>query len=284
MGGLSRLDRKNLRPCSLCSHMFSKEKTQCPSCRHMNHDEIRPEKGKDNTVLLTKIVARPRVNRQSTGPWDVNWGKSKNEFGDMIEGIVPTSVSLIGGAPGAGKSTLCLQMAGALALHANREVLYIAGEEGEDDIDERAKRLMIPDEIRGLIRVCPMGADIDLRRVLEDWDPVGTFVDSLPTIMPDPSDAVEFATTLKLWSTKNRMITMIVDHVTKEEDFAGQMALQHAVDGTFLFTVDPYDEIRSLKTVKNRNGPSGIVTLLAMTDKGLMLHIDEDEDDEDEDE
>ena len=281
MGSLSRLDKKNLRECRMCNWSFSKDKTQCPKCRAMNIDEIvHYDPAKDNTVLLTDSKDREPTPRISTGPWDINWGKSKNAKGQFQMGIARSSVSLIGGAPGAGKSTLCLQLASGIAQADKREVLYIAGEEGEDDIDDRAKRLGITFEVRKLIRVCPMGKEINLNAVLEGRMPAAIFVDSLPTIMPDPGEAVDFATKLKHWSTIKKVPTIIVDHVTKEEDFAGQMALQHAVDGTFLFTVDD-DEVRIFKTIKNRNGPSGVTTLLAMTETGLELYIDDDDDEDD---
>ncbi len=280
MGSLSRLERKSNRNCSLCGHSFSKDKTQCPSCKKLNV-EIAPDMSTDGTVLLTETKALT-VARIQTGCWDTNWG-SHREGKTTVGGIVDTSVSLLGGAPGAGKSTLAMQMAAAIAKLKKREVLYICGEESEGEIRARAERLNIGLDIQKLFRIVPMGIECNLSFILDKRQPCATFIDSLPGVMPDPSDAVEFAWKLKSWSVANHMPSVIIDHVTKEEEFAGMMALQHAVDGTFIFTV--YDDgVRELKTVKNRNGPSGIVTTLDMTEEGLVYRSPDDDDDEDDDE
>ncbi len=278
MGTVSRLERKNLRPCYMCETLFSKSLSQCPACLQMNI-EVEMTGDGDGTILLTD-AKEVDVQRISTGCWDEVWGSHK--VGKVVyKGLVDTSVTLLGGAPGAGKSTLSLQMAAAIAKATKREILYIAGEESAGEIRARANRLGIAKTCQNLFRLVPMGTNtVNLDAILEQRKPAAVFLDSIPTIMPDPADAVEKVTILKHFAINNHSPIVIVDHVTKEEEFAGLMSLQHAVDTAVLFTVHE-DGVRQIKATKNRNGPTGIVVDLNMTEEGLTYRDpSEDEDDE----
>jgi len=113
-----------------------------------------------------------------------------------------------------------------------------------------------------------MGVTVDLASVILNRTPVAIVLDSLSKACPDPDEAVQFAKRLKEFCTAIDAAVILIDHVTKEEDFAGLMALQHEVDSTLLFTVYE-DEVRELKTVKNRNGPT-MKMLFNMTERGLI--------------
>jgi DNA repair protein RadA/Sms len=275
-----KIKKETLQSCRRCNAEFDKVKMQCPSCSFWNTDvTTNPED--DKTVLLSDTDGAV-ITRVSTGPWDPCWGFHVDDFGKRFEGTVTTSVTLVGGVPGAGKSTLALQMAAIIAGITKREVLYISAEESNAEIRSRAKRLKLSNQ--NLVRLIPIGVSVELGSIMMHRKPVALIADSLPKICPDPDEAVTFCEKLKGYAIELECPVIIIDHVTKEEELAGLMKLQHAVDTTLLFTVYP-DEVRELKTVKNRNGPSGVRVLLNMTEQGLMLRDpseDEEEDDDDE--
>lgn len=273
--------KKKTRPCERCDAPVEIDKTQCPSCYHNNVARTY-NPGDDGTVLLSDASITP-AERIATGDWDACWGYHIVD-GKQIYGIVTCSVTLLGGAPGAGKSTLALALADRIAEKSKRPVLYISGEEDDGQIRSRALRMKVKNQ--NLIRLVPIGRAQNMNAILEYYEPAAIIVDSIPTVTPDMAEAVEFASTIKEWSSKLKAPAILIDHVTKEEEFAGLQALQHVVDTTLLFTVYE-DEVRELRTVKNRNGPSGIRVFFDMTEHGLELNIDDREEnaeDSDEDE
>ncbi len=270
--------KESIQTCSRCNSDFPIGLTKCTTCGFWNIPvPVNPDD--DKTVLLSDAEGAT-VNRMSTGPWDPCWGFHFDDKGTQFTGTVTTSVSLIGGVPGAGKSTLALQMADIIAGKTKREVLYISAEESTAEVRSRAKRLKLQN--LNLIRMIPIGVQAELGGIMIHRKPVALIADSLPKIAPDQAEAVLFCEKLKGYAIELECMVFIIDHVTKEEEFAGLMALQHAVDTTTLFTVYE-DQVRELKTVKNRNGPSGVKVFLNMTENGLVLRDpSEDEDEEDE--
>jgi len=269
--------RKEQNTCQRCQYKFPLSRTQCPSCGYWNIEQAF-DTSKDGTVLLSDAEVVP-VKRLVTGPWDPCWGAEVETDGEHVHGIVQSSVTLLGGAPGAGKSTLSLQLADSIAGLTGKEVLYISAEEANAQIRSRADRLKLKNT--RLIRLRPIGAGGDIGDIMTHRKPVAIIADSLPKICPDMADAVIFAERIKDYTIALNAPAIIIDHVTKEEEFAGLQALQHAVDTTLLFTVYP-DEVRELRTVKNRNGPSGIRTHFTMEEAGLQVFsLDADDEDED---
>ncbi len=267
--------------CHSCSFSFPVNRSQCPSCLCFNFStRIVTDTENDNTILLSD-VDETRLVRVSTGPWDPCWGEDRDAKGKVIAaGAVNTSVTLVGGVPGAGKSTLSLQFAEHILSTTKGEVLYVGEEECKEEIRARAKRLKLKHMNR--IRLIPMGVDADLGLIIANRKPKAMIYDSLSTIIPDPEEAVEFCKRLKTYSVQLHAPAILIDHVTKDEEFAGFMTKQHAVDTTLMFTVHE-DQVREIKTVKNRNGPSGISVFLNMTEHGLVLRDPSEDDDEDED-
>lgn len=270
---------KKVQTCRRCSTAFSSDRTQCPSCLLWNIG-VSVTGDNDGTILLSDAETDV-VRRISTGPWDACFGFHVDDDGKMHTGMVTTSVTLLGGAPGAGKSTLSLQMADSIAGATRREVLYISAEESNAEIRSRAKRLELTHQ--KLVRLIPIGVSVELGGIMLHRKPAALIVDSLPKVAPDTDEAVRFCEKLKGYAIELECPVVVIDHVTKEEEFAGLMALQHAVDTTLLFTVWP-NEVRELKTVKNRNGPSGESVLLDMGRRGLEASGFDPDDEEDEDE
>ncbi len=265
------------RPCERCAAPFPSAASQCTSCGAW-HDPIAfgaPHAASLDQTILLSDVTEDEIERYVAGPWDYCFGG----------GIVKTSVNLIGGAPGAGKSTLALQIADELPAHVEKgEVLYVGAEETVKEIKARAKRLNLKRMDR--IRLLPIGALSQLATIMTTMKPIAVFLDSLPGFVSDPEEGVELCTNLKGYAIDLNAPMIVVDHINKDEDFAGLMKLQHAVDGTFtLFPVETGASMRIFETVKNRNGPNARSSFFEMSETGLVhtannCDVKEDEDDD----
>ena len=270
---LAKRNKLPTRPCRLCDTVFLASQSQCPSCGAFHVPESswgKPANGADGTTalvtdatLLLSEVPETELERIQTGPWDHCFGG----------GLARTSVNLIGGAPGAGKSTLSLQIsdkiAGKLVPEQGRavEILYIGAEESAAEIKARAVRLNLENLAR--IRLLPMGAIQNISDVMLSRRPRAVILDSLPGFVSDPEEAVEMCTRLKGYAVELNAPMIVIDHITKADDFAGLMTLQHAVDG--LFTLYPDDSgLRTFSTVKNRFGPAQVEVFFLMTPTGLV--------------
>jgi len=205
-----------------------------------------------------------------TGPWDICFGG----------GIVTTSVTLIGGEPGAGKSTMSLQLSNEIARITNREIIYVGAEESAEEIKHRAMRLELTH--MHLIRVHPMGSNADLGAILLNRKPSAVILDSLPGLVSDPEMAVELCGRFKDYAVELNCPIIVIDHVTKDNEFAGFKALEHKVDTTIAFNVDD-GGLRYLTTIKNRFGPAHVSVMMKMTEKGLFLGKHTEDNDEDND-
>lgn len=277
------MSRPDFEPCRLCETVFDARRARCPHCqtyRGLADTATVLPNGRelvDETVLLSEVTDSP-IERIYSGPWDKAFGG----------GIVRTSVTLLGGAPGAGKSTMSLQIANNIAdspiykgIH-DREVLYVGAEEIAHEIKFRAQRLQLPNISR--IRVLPMGSISSLGDVMMSRKPLAVMLDSLPGFTEDPIEAVKLCKALKPYAGDLLCPIIVIDHINKDGGFAGFIKLEHGVDTTLLLEVDEGDGIRSLSARKNRFGPTvDSEVLLRMTAQGLVL-FDEDDAEEYEDE
>ena len=270
----SEKKRVALQTCKRCEYRYPDSRSQCPSCGQFNFPGISTKGEEDTTILLSNVARKPQgLDRLQTGPWDHTFGGGDTRVIDgathvTMTGIATTSTILLGGTPGAGKSTLCLQLAAAIAGPYG-EVLYIGTEETEEQILDRADRLGIGNTDK--IRLFPMGSSADLGSVLTNRAPKAIMVDSLPGLIQDTDLAVEFCKRMKEYCAKIKAPAIIIDHVNKEGDFAGLMALQHEVDT--LMVMRCIDKVtRELSPIKNRFGPTDRSVLLDMTAQGLVAY------------
>lgn len=265
-----------------CTVKFPHYDLLCPKCAQwqpvnlsLEHEQTETIKGieADGTVLLSN-AEEADYHRLKTGPWDLCFGG----------GIVDTAVVLIGGEPGAGKSTLASQIADRVIATTKREILYVASEEGVSDIKPRMRRIGVTN-MQG-IRVVPLGVTVDLIEVIRVRKPAAVIVDSLQGWTMDLNEQVEICKALKPISVEFHCPIIVISQVTKEEGIAGMMALQHAVDSTHQFLL--HDGIRELSTIKNRFGraDTSVSVFFDMTgEKGLVecedpFTVDEEEDNE----
>jgi DNA repair protein RadA/Sms len=251
------------RLCIHCGQKFAKDKSRCPSCKQWNIE--RAYNAKDDGTMLLSEADDKTVTLIQTGPWDPCFGRRILENGDEQFGIPQSSVTLVGGKAGAGKSTLALQFCESICNQSNGETLIVSVEEAAAQVKERGKRL----KLKHMNRIRLVRGDVELSDILMRRKPTAIIVDSLPKLCPDMAAAVEFCKRLKAHIEELCIPAIVIDHINKEEEFAGLEALQHEVDATLIFTVYP-DEVRELRSMKNRNAPSGVRVFFDMTDSGLV--------------
>ncbi len=188
-------------------------------------------------------------------------------------GLVPGSMVLIGGDPGIGKSTLILQLLGALARDG-RQVLYVTGEESARQVSMRAQRLGIgSDDILLATETC-VESIIEMAKELS---PALLAVDSIQTMFteevnsaPGSVTQVRESTALLVNLAKSTDIpVLLVGHVTKEGSIAGPRVLEHMVDTVLYFEGDRGQPFRILRTVKNRFGSTNEIGVFEMKETGL---------------
>jgi DNA repair protein RadA/Sms len=189
-------------------------------------------------------------------------------------GIVPGSLTLVGGPPGAGKSTLLLQIAARLA--AQGEVIYVCGEESAAQVKLRAERVLPFDGDVGLF-VYP---ETNLRAVLDRLErrpPLAMVVDSIQTVWLPESEAYagsvaqirDGTQALMEYAKRTGCACFIVGHVTKDGAIAGPRLLEHLVDTVLYFEGETNGEHRILRAYKNRFGSIDEICVFAMHDAGL---------------
>jgi DNA repair protein RadA/Sms len=187
-------------------------------------------------------------------------------------GLVPGSVTLIGGEPGIGKSTLLLQCAAALAKA--QPVLYATGEESVRQVAERARRLAVDAGSLTLV------AETALERILAYAAEAGArilVIDSIQTMSVADVDAAPGAVTQLRESTaalvrhakSTGTSVLLIGHVTREGVIAGPRVLEHMVDTVLYFESDSGSRFRVIRAVKNRFGAVNEIGVFAMEERGL---------------
>ncbi len=261
---------KSVFVCSECGANALKWMGLCPSCGEAGTmTEQAAERGSRapgpaaSPVPLAEVEAR-EAERLPTGLAELD-----RVLGG---GLVAGQVTLIGGDPGIGKSTLLLQALAALA--GGRRVLYVSGEESAEQVALRARRLGV-----GAAEVALL-AEIQLERVLgalQAARPEIAVVDSIQTLWSETLQSApgsvaqvrECAAQLTRFAKKAGAALFIVGHVTKEGAIAGPRVLEHIVDTVLYFEGDPHSAFRLVRAVKNRFGAVNELGVFAMTDGGL---------------
>jgi len=266
---------KTVFVCQNCGVESPKWIGRCPSCKEWNtyHEEIiaaaSPRESiyasgreKRKPELLDEIKSDEH-HRQKTGVPEL----------DRIlgGGMVPGSLILLGGEPGVGKSTLALQL--ALALN-EKCVLYVSGEESEEQISLRAKRLKKSNPL------CYIYSETDLENILVQADnlkPGLIIIDSIQTIHTgilessagSVSQVRECAAQLLKFSKITGVPVFLIGHITKDGTLAGPKVLEHIVDIVLYFEGDNNYVYRLLRSVKNRFGSTSELAIFEMVESGL---------------
>jgi DNA repair protein RadA/Sms len=258
--------------CSECGAETLKWQGQCPQCSRWNTLEqrtvVRRAVGPGNSAAAPAAAASSlaieELPRLSTG-----MGELDRVLGG---GLIPGSVTLLGGEPGIGKSTLLLQ----LANHAARgtPTLYLSAEESAAQIGVRARRLGVSGEGMRVV------ADTDLEAVLARAREEAVkllIVDSIQTIqLQSVGTAAGNVTQLKectaqlvRFAKSEGVSVVIVGHVTKDGAIAGPRVLEHLVDCVLYFESDASSRFRNVRATKNRFGSVGELAFFHMDEQGL---------------
>jgi DNA repair protein RadA/Sms len=260
--------------CSSCGADAPRWSGQCPSCGEWNtlapfaEARVRggarqPGAGGARPEPIARLVTETDA-RQPTG-----FGEFDRVLGG---GLVPGSVTLIGGEPGIGKSTLLLQCAAALAK--GQPVLYATGEESVRQVAERGRRLGI--EAGGLALVAETAVERIVELALEAGAKV-IVVDSIQTMSIAGLEAAPGAVTQLRESTASLVrhakatgtSVLLIGHVTREGSIAGPRVLEHMVDTVLYFESDSGSRFRVIRAVKNRFGAANEIGVFAMEERGL---------------
>jgi len=193
-------------------------------------------------------------------------------------GLVPGSVTLVGGEPGIGKSTLLLQLLGGSAA-AGIKSLYVTGEESASQVKARAGRVGALHDDLWLVSETSLP---NVRSHIDSVEPALIVVDSIQT-MHDPELGSAPGSVAQVRECANKLLNIVkakgislvlVGHVTKEGTLAGPRVLEHIVDTVIEFEGDRHHGLRILRATKHRFGPTSEVGLMQMNQDGLASVVD----------
>ncbi len=263
--------------CQVCGYESIGWLGKCPNCGYFGslteikeEDMEKLEERKDIKTFLIDEIESEESKRLKIG---------LKEFDDLLGGgIVPGSLILLAGEPGIGKSTLLLQLAFSLQ-EKGFPVLYVSAEESLSQIRFRAER--ISDKIPS-VKFLPENQLENILEVLKSNNFLVVIIDSIQTIYSNnfstsPGGIVQVREcTSRLMNLAKNINTAIflVGHITKEGDIAGPKTLEHLVDVVLYLEGDRYQELRILRAIKNRFGPTNNLALYEMRDSGLREILD----------
>ena len=265
--------------CQNCGNESSKWMGQCPACKEWNtmvEETVRPESKTGRGGISVQNRAE-RAEPQSLS--DILMEEEERADTHMEElnrvlggGLVRGSLTLVGGDPGIGKSTLLLQVARNMSADG-RKMLYISGEESLRQIKIRANRIgSFSQDLRFL---CETNLDT-IEEVIRHTAPEIVIIDSIQTMYSETVSApgsvsqVRESTSVLLHIAKSMNISIfIVGHVTKEGTVAGPRVLEHMVDTVLYFEGDRHASYRILRAVKNRFGSTNEIGVFEMRQEGL---------------
>lgn len=264
--------------CQECGYESAKWMGQCPACRAWNsfveETVSAPKSGKEIRQSGAGPKSRPAVLNEISMEEESRIPTGIAELDRVLGGgIVPGSLTLVGGDPGIGKSTLLLQMCRCLS-QSNRRILYISGEESLRQIKMRALR--IGEFTDSLELYCETNLT-QIEAVIEEKKPQTVIIDSIQTMYnesvgaaPGSVSQVRESTGVLLRLAKGLGISIfIVGHVTKEGTVAGPRVLEHMVDTVLYFEGDRHASYRILRGVKNRFGSTNEIGVFEMRQEGL---------------
>jgi DNA repair protein RadA/Sms len=264
--------------CQSCGYESAKWLGKCPSCNSWNtfaEELVSKEDNKrtdwrQETTRTTKAKARTLDEVESTGEFRII--SVDQELNRVLGGgIVAGSLVLIGGEPGIGKSTLMLQV--GLQLKSHR-VLYVSGEESEQQIKARAERLGYSSKSFYILSETNTNS---VFLAIESVHPTIVIIDSIQTLYSSQLDSAagsigqvrQCASELMKFAKETNTPVFLIGHITKDGLLAGPKVLEHMVDTVLQFEGDRHLAYRILRTTKNRFGSTSEIGIYEMVGTGL---------------
>jgi DNA repair protein RadA/Sms len=263
--------------CQSCGAQFAKWQGQCTSCKSWNTitEELvqKPDKKdwKTGNQTAPNRVSKPlkisEIDTTKTVRMDTTDGELNRVLGG---GIVPGSLTLLGGEPGIGKSTLMLQ----ISLKLPYKTLYVSGEESQNQIKLRAER------IQPLNETCYILTETKTQHIfkqIETLHPDVVIIDSIQTLQSDYLEASagsvsqikECTSELIKFAKETATPVILIGHITKDGSIAGPKILEHMVDTVLQFEGDRNHVFRILRAHKNRFGSTHEMGIYEMLGTGL---------------
>ncbi len=265
--------------CQSCGYQAAKWLGNCPSCNEWNTfveeivekstAKIDWKQGDNKAQRLSKPVAIDQIEKSV----DYRIPTNDEELNRVLGGgIVPGSLVLIGGEPGIGKSTLLLQL--ALTLK-KLKILYVSGEESEQQIKMRALRMV--DKEPSNCFILTETSTQNIFKQIEELAPQIVIVDSIQTLYSahiestpgSVSQIRECTAELLRFAKETNTPVFLVGHITKDGNIAGPKILEHMVDTVLQFEGDRHHTYRILRSIKNRFGSTSELGIYEMRGTGL---------------
>ncbi len=263
--------------CQNCGFESAKWMGQCPGCREWNtfvEEQVSTAALKKSGTQGSTARQKPAVLSEITMEKEDRISTGMQELDRVLGGgVVAGSLTLVGGDPGIGKSTLLLQVCRNFS-DAGAKVLYISGEESLKQIKMRAERIGSFND--NLLLLCETNLSL-IEDTIRSQKPQIVIIDSIQTMYSEDVSAapgsvsqVRESTALFLQLAKGLGVSIfIVGHVTKEGTVAGPRVLEHMVDTVLYFEGDRYASYRILRSVKNRFGSTNEIGVFEMREEGL---------------
>jgi DNA repair protein RadA/Sms len=261
--------------CQNCGTQSPKWAGKCPSCGEWNtfvEEVIQKSEGSGISGITSQKMQKPRSIADLESSQLPRIALIDQELNRVLGGgLVPGSLILFGGEPGIGKSTLMLQVA---LRQLNVSVLYVSGEESEEQIRMRAERLSFSNPR------CMVLMETSLENIMHharEMKPDVLIVDSIQTLSTRNIDSSpgsisqvrECASGLLKFAKETHTVVFLIGHITKEGTLAGPKVLEHMVDTVLQFEGDRHHIYRLMRATKNRFGSTNELGIYEMQGSGL---------------
>lgn len=271
---------KTVYLCTECGNEYTAWQGQCSYCGSWNtiveHKVAPVEEAVKDTRRRIGTEGRP-VKLNEVGTHDYSrLGSGISELDRVLGGgIVPGSLTLISGEPGIGKSTIIAQAAGRIADKYG-PVLYVSGEESEEQVKLRADRVL--GTISDSLFIYPETNMENILAACDNIKPRFLIIDSIQTMYSLSADSVagsitqirECSNLLIRYAKNNNVPVFIVAHVTKSGELAGPKTIEHMVDCVLSFSGERDRDLRILRSFKNRFGTTDEIGAFRMTSDGMI--------------
>ncbi|MBF1361591.1 MAG: DNA repair protein RadA [Mogibacterium diversum] len=268
---------KSVYMCAECGNEFPSWQGQCSYCGAWNsivEQKVKPDADSDARRRTTSKATPSKLKSVGTG----NYTRIPSGISELDRvlggGIVLGSMILISGEPGIGKSTLIIQSANSIALN-NGTVLYVSGEESEEQVKLRADRVC--ENLSDNLLIFPETNIESVLAACEQTKPKFLVIDSIQTMYSEELDNTAGSITqiracsnlLMKYAKTNNVPIFIVAHVNKSGDLAGPKTIEHMVDCVLNFVGERDRDLRILRSVKNRFGTTEEIGAFSMGQSGM---------------
>ena len=255
--------------CNSCGNDFPSWAGKCPACGEWNTLQESSISISSSHSNITKNIELKTISAISSGKYT----RISTKIGELDRvlggGIIPGSVTLLGGEPGIGKSTLILQLCNNID-----NCFYISGEESLAQIKMRADRLGISNDT---LKLASEGDLLSLEKELKKHSPSLIIIDSIQTVFltnvaSSPGSMIQVRESgifLQQFAKTTGIPILIIGHVTKEGSIAGPRILEHLVDTVLYLEGDRFHDARLIRGIKNRFGATNEVGIFALGEKGM---------------